>query len=98
MGILLAVAFVVFYVVAISIWGLFVLRHLPMILIPILSLSFLLDLADKGHGGIAAALFIAMLVLIAVAQWGWDLLFKRLEAAWQGRKSKARKPAKLRAR
>lgn len=96
MGILLAAVFVIFYVVAIFIWGLFVLRHLPMILIPILSLSFLLDLADKGRGGLGAALFIAMLVLIAVAQWGWSLLFKRIEAAWEGRK--ARKPAKLRAR
>ena len=96
MGILLAVSFVVFYVVAILIWGVFALRHLPMIVIPILSLSFLLDLSDKGHGGIAAALFITMLVLIALAQRGWDILFKRIEAAWEGRK--ARKPAKLRAR
>lgn len=96
MGILLAAVFVIFYVVAIFIWGLFVLRHLPMILIPILSLSFLLDLADKGRGGLGATLFIAMLVLIAVAQKGWDILFKRIEAAWEGRK--ARKPAKLRTR
>ena len=96
MGILLAAAFVIFYVVAALIWGVFVLRHLPMILIPILSLSFLVDLADKGHGGVAAALFIAMLVLIALAQRGWDALLKRMQAAWQGRK--ARKPARSRAR
>ncbi|HEX3127592.1 MAG TPA: hypothetical protein VH394_09690 [Thermoanaerobaculia bacterium] len=96
MKILLVAAFVVFYIVAITIWGLFALRHLPMILIPILSLSFLLDLADKGHGGMAAALFIAMLVLIALAQWGWNILFKRIEAAWEARKT--RKPARSRAR
>ena len=96
MGILLAVAFGIFYVVAALIWGMFVLRHLPMILIPILSMSFLVDLADKGRGGMAAALFIAMLVLIALAQRGWSLLFKRMEAAWEGRK--ARKPARSRAR
>jgi hypothetical protein len=96
MGILLAVAFAIFYVVAALIWGLFVLRHLPMVLIPILSVSFLVDLADKGQGGLAAVLFIAMLVLIALAQWGWSILLKRMQAAWDGRK--ARKPAKLRAR
>lgn len=93
MGILLAVSFVVFYVVAILIWGVFALRHLPMIVIPILSLSFLIDLSDKGHGGIAAALFIAMLVLIALAQWGWNVLLKRMDAAWQARK--AQRPEKL---
>lgn len=96
MGILFATAFAIFYVVAVLIWGVFVLRHLPMILIPILSVSFLLDLADKGHGGIAAALFIAMLVLIALAQRGWDILLKRMQAAWEGRK--ARKPVRSRAR
>lgn len=96
MGILLAAAFLIFYVVAVFIWGLFVLRHLPMVLIPILSLSFLLDLADKGQGGLGAVLFILMLVLIAFAQRGWDILFKRIEAAWEDRK--ARKPEKLRAR
>jgi hypothetical protein len=88
MGILLAAAFVIFYVVAISIWGVFVLRHLPIVLIPILSLSFLLDLADKGHGGVAAALFIAMLVLIALAQRGWDILFKRMQATWEARRAR----------
>lgn len=96
MKILLIAAFAVFYVVAVLIWGVFVLRHLPMILIPILSLSFLFDLADRGHGGLAAVLFILMLVLIAFAQRGWDALLRRLQTAWEGRK--ARKPEKLRAR
>jgi hypothetical protein len=96
MKILLIAAFAVFYVVAALIWGLFVLRHLPMILIPILSVSYLLDLADKGQGGLASILFIAMLVLIALAQRGWDILLKRMQAAWEGRK--ARKPARSRAR
>lgn len=96
MGILLAAAFLIFYVVAITIWGLFVLRYLPIVLIPILSMSFLLDLADKGHGGLGAVLFIAMLVLIALAQRGWDILFKRIETAWEDRK--ARKPTRSRAR
>ncbi|MES1244286.1 MAG: hypothetical protein ABUT39_21955 [Acidobacteriota bacterium] len=88
MGILLAVAFGIFYVVAALIWGVFVLRHLPMVLIPILSLSFLVDLADQGRGGLAAALFLAMLVLIGLAQWGWGILVKRMEAAWEGRSRK----------
>jgi hypothetical protein len=96
MGILLAAAFGIFYVVAVAIWGLFVLRYLPTVVIPILSMSYLLDLADKGRGGLGATLFIAMLVLIALAQRGWNILFKRIEVAWEGRK--ARKPARSRAR
>ena len=90
MKLLLFVALAIFYVWAVFIWGLFVLRHLPMVLIPILSMSYLLDLADKGQGGLGAVLFIAMLVLIALAQRRWDALLRRLEAAWQGKKKTAR--------
>ena len=90
MRILLFVALAIFYVWAVFIWGLFVLRHIPMILIPILSMSYLLDLADRDQGGLASVLFIAMLVLIALAQRGWDALLRRLEAAWQGKKKTAR--------
>jgi hypothetical protein len=94
--ILLIAAFAIFYVVAVLIWGVLVLRRLPMILIPILSLSYLLGLADKGHGGVASILFIAMLVLIALVQRGWDALLNRMQAAWQDRKT--RKSARLTAR
>lgn len=87
MKLLLIGALAIFYVWAVFIWGLFVLRHIPMILIPILSMSYLLDLADKGQGGLGAVLFIAMLVLIALAQRGWDALLRRLEAAWQRKKT-----------